>query len=138
MMRALHLGLRVTDLDRSTAFYRAVGYEVIAEVPETPIGHLLMLKLSGDPFVTLELVHHPGYAPSDADSPLSHLVIQVDDLAATGTRLAERGIDIDEPSSPDGTPGFWTAMLTDPDGNRIELVQWPPGHADGITAADQA
>jgi lactoylglutathione lyase len=27
---------------------------------------------------------------------------------------------------------------TDPDGNRIELVQWPAGHADGITAADFA
>jgi lactoylglutathione lyase len=26
--------------------------------------------------------------------------------------------------------------VTDPDGNRIELVQWPAGHADGITAAD--
>jgi hypothetical protein len=26
--------------------------------------------------------------------------------------------------------------LTDPDGYRIELVQWPPGHLDGITAAD--
>jgi dihydrofolate reductase len=23
-----------------------------------------------------------------------------------------------------------------PDGNRVELVQWPPGHADGMTAAD--
>ncbi len=23
-----------------------------------------------------------------------------------------------------------------PDGYRIELVQWPTGHADGITAAD--
>ena len=29
-------------------------------------------------------------------------------------------------------------MVTDPDGNRIELIQWPPGHADGITAADAA
>lgn len=26
--------------------------------------------------------------------------------------------------------------ITDPDGNRIELVQWPTGHADGITKAD--
>jgi hypothetical protein len=26
--------------------------------------------------------------------------------------------------------------LVDPDGYRIELVQWPPGHRDGITAAD--
>lgn len=44
-MRALHLGLRVTDLDGSLAFYRAVGYEVIGDVPDTDIGHLTMLKL---------------------------------------------------------------------------------------------
>jgi lactoylglutathione lyase len=28
--------------------------------------------------------------------------------------------------------------VIDPDGNRIELVQWPAGHADGLTAADWA
>jgi hypothetical protein len=28
--------------------------------------------------------------------------------------------------------------IVDPDGNRIELVQWPAGHVDGITAADWA
>ena len=88
-------------------------------------------------FVTLELVYHPDFAPTDGDSPLSHLVIQVDDMEAARTRLAERGVDVDDPASPDGSPDFWTAMLADPDGNRIELVQWPPGHADGITAADQ-
>jgi lactoylglutathione lyase len=136
-MRALHLGLRVTDLDRSLAFYLAVGYEVVGDVPDTDIGHLTMLKLPGDDFVTLELVCHPEYAPSGGDSPLSHLVIQVDDMGTARARLAERGIDVDEPTSPDGSSDFWTAMLTDPDGNRIELVQWPPGHADGITAADQ-
>jgi lactoylglutathione lyase len=27
-------------------------------------------------------------------------------------------------------------MLTDPDGHRIELVQWPAGHPAGMTAAD--
>ena len=27
-------------------------------------------------------------------------------------------------------------MLTDPDGYRIELVQWPPGHPEGMTAGD--
>ena len=29
-----------------------------------------------------------------------------------------------------------TAWITDPDGNRIELVRWPPGHPDALTAAD--
>ena len=28
-MRTLHLGLRVADLDRSLAFYTAVGYEIV-------------------------------------------------------------------------------------------------------------
>jgi lactoylglutathione lyase len=135
-VRALHFGLRVTDLDLSLTFYRAVGYEVIGEVPDTDIGHLVMLQLPGDDFVTLELVHHLGYAPTDGDSPLSHFVIQVEDMDRTCRQLAEGGIDVDEPTSPDGSPDFLTAMLSDPDGNRIELVQWPPGHADGMTAAD--
>ena len=33
-MRTLHIGLRVADLDRSLAFYRAVGYEVVGSTPE--------------------------------------------------------------------------------------------------------
>jgi lactoylglutathione lyase len=28
--------------------------------------------------------------------------------------------------------------VIDPDGNRIEVIQWPAGNADGITAADWA
>jgi len=39
-------------------------------------------------------------------------------------------------NSPNGSDDFLTAWIVDPDGNRIELVQWPPGHADGMTAAD--
>ena len=52
-----HVGLSVTDLDRSLAFYKALGYEVVGSVPETPFGRLTMLKLPDDPFVSLELVH---------------------------------------------------------------------------------
>src|SRR4029450_5483189 len=32
-----HFGLRVADLGRSLAFYRAVGYEVVGSVPETAV-----------------------------------------------------------------------------------------------------
>ena len=42
-MRTLHFGLRVADLDRSLAFYTAVGYEVIGTVPGTAFGDLTML-----------------------------------------------------------------------------------------------
>src|SRR2546430_9021392 len=50
-----HFGLRVADLDGSLAFYTAVGYEIVGNVPETGLGHLTMLRLPGDEFVTIEL-----------------------------------------------------------------------------------
>jgi lactoylglutathione lyase len=137
-MRTLHFGLRVADLDRSLAFYTAVGYEVIGSVPDTPLGRLTMLKLPGDEFVTIELVHDPTEAQVGVGTGLSHFVIKVESMDATITELAARGIDAEVPTSPDDSEDFRTTWIVDPDGNRIELVQWPAGHADGMTAADWA
>jgi lactoylglutathione lyase len=135
-MRTLHFGLRVTDLDRSLAFYTAVGYEVVGSVPETPLGELTMLKLPDDEFVTIELVHDPAQADVAVGTALSHFVIKVASMDDTIADLAASGIDADAPTSPDGSDDFRTTWIVDPDGNRIELVQWPAGHADGMTAAD--
>jgi lactoylglutathione lyase len=88
-MRTLHVGLRVSDLDCSLAFYQAVGYTVIGTVEGTAFGSLSMLQLPAEPAAL--------------------------------------------PGGPDGPRTSW---ITDPDGYRIELVQWPAGHADGITKAD--
>jgi lactoylglutathione lyase len=135
-MRTLHFGLRVADLDRSLAFYTAMGYEVVGSVPETPLGHLTMLKLPGDEFVAIELVHDPSHGEVNVGTGLSHFVIKVESMDATISELAARGIDADEPASPDGSDDFRTTWVIDPDGNRIELVQWPADHADGMSAAD--
>jgi lactoylglutathione lyase len=137
-MRTLHFGLRVADLDRSLAFYTAIGYEVVGSVPETPLGHLTMLKLPGDEFATIELVHNPAQGEAGTGAGLSHFVIKVESLAATINELAARGVSAEAPVSPDGSDDFRTTWVIDPDGNRIEVVQWPAGHADGITAADWA
>lgn len=136
-MRTLHFGLRVADLDRSLAFYTALGYQAIGEVPETGFGSLTMLKLPDDEFVALELVHDPARGSVDPGG-LNHLVIKVESMHATVADLAAHGIDAEPPSSPDGSEDFWTSWLTDPDGYRIELVQWPVGHPDGMTEADMS
>ena len=135
-MRTLHFGLRVADLDRSLAFYTAVGYEVVGTVPGTALGDLTMLKLPDDDFVMIELVSSRSPDGAAGGTGLSHFVIKVESLDATMADLAAAGLDVEAPDSPDGTDDFRTTWITDPDGNRIELVQWPPGHADGITAAD--
>jgi lactoylglutathione lyase len=134
-MRTLHVGLRVADLEQSLAFYAGLGYQVLGNVPETEFGSLTMLKLPDDPFVALELVHDPRRGAVDPGG-LNHLVIQVESMRATVGRLTERGIEVEPASSPDGSEDFWTAWVTDPDGCRIELVQWPAGHPEGMTAAD--
>ncbi|GAB3750696.1 VOC family protein [Microlunatus parietis] len=130
-MRMLHLGLRVTDLDRSLAFYTALGYLEVGRVPETGFGSLTMLRLPDDPYVSLELVHDPERPVTDT-SAINHLVVQVDDLDAMISELAGRGIEAEPPSE----PGPRVSWLTDPDGYRIELVQWAPGHPPGMTEAD--
>ena len=135
-MRTLHFGLRVADLERSVAFYTSVGYEIVGSVPETPLGHLTMLRLPGDDFVAIELVHDPTVSTVHIGTGLSHFVIKVESLTATITKLAAQGIDAAELGSPSGSDDVRTTWITDPDNNRIELVQWPAGHPDGITAAD--
>jgi catechol 2,3-dioxygenase-like lactoylglutathione lyase family enzyme len=129
----LQVGLRVTDLGRSLAFYSALGYVEIGGVPETEFGSLTMLQLPDDPFVSLELVHDPA-RPVKEVSAVNHLVVQVDDLETTIADLATRGVTAEPPAEPG--PGIRTSWLNDPDGYRIELVQWPPGHSAGMTAAD--
>jgi lactoylglutathione lyase len=136
-MRTLHTGLRVSDLARSLAFYKALGYDVLGTVPETAFGSLTMLMLPDDEFVSLELVHDPQRGKVEPGG-LNHFVIQVERMHSTIELLAARGIEVEPPSSPDGSDDFWTAWVEDPDGYRIELVQWPAGHADGITRAEMS
>jgi lactoylglutathione lyase len=134
-MRTLHTGIRVRDEVRSIAFYVALGYEVVGRAPETPMGTLTMLKLPSDEAVSLELVQGPQRHGEETGA-LSHLVVHVEDLRAVVATLASRGITTEPPTSPDASDDFWTSWVTDPDGVRIELVQWPPGHAAGLTGDD--
>jgi len=98
-MRTLHVGLRVSDLERSLTFYAAVGYTVVGTVEGTAFGSLSMLQLPGDHFVTIELVHDPARGTADLGTGISHLVIQVESLDVTLADLAAKG-------SRPGRPGF--------------------------------
>lgn len=135
-MKTLHTAYRVTDLAASLRFYTALGYEEIGRVPLGDGTSLTMLKFPGEQVVTLELVHRPADAPVQVGTGFSHLVVQVDELAAALGALSQAGLQPEPEQRPGGPDGPRTSFLTDPDGYRIELVQWPPGHADGISPAD--
>jgi lactoylglutathione lyase len=129
----LHTAYRVSDLERSADFYRNIGFREIGRVPFADGSTLVMLNLPGDgEVVTLELVHNPALGAVELGNGFSHIVVQVEDLAATVSNL--RSISV--PCGPIEHPGPAVCNLRDPDEYRIELVEWPPGHADGITSAD--
>jgi lactoylglutathione lyase len=135
-VRTLHFGIRVSDLRQSLAFYTAVGYRAIGRVEGTTYGTLTMLQLPDDPFVTIELVYDSETTDIGPGTGFNHVVIQVDSLEKTRDGLADSGIEpepIEFPGGPNGPRSFW---ITDPDGYRIEVLQWPDGHADGITEED--
>jgi lactoylglutathione lyase len=135
-MKTLYVAYRVTDLNRSLAFYSTLGYIEVGQVALDDGARLVILKFSDEPVATLELVHRPGDGRVDVGSGFDHLAIQVDTLAATLEILTEAGLEPEPLQYPAGPDGPKTSWLTDPDGYRIELVEWPPGHADGVTAAD--
>jgi lactoylglutathione lyase len=129
---------RVGDLDRSLVFYTALGYVELGRVEGGDRGRLVILKFPDEPVATLELVHRFGDRRVEVGNGFDHLAIQVDVLAATLKALTQAGLKPEPVQFPGGSDGPKTSWLTDPDGYRIELVEWPAGHPDGITAADFA
>jgi lactoylglutathione lyase len=135
-VKTLHTAYRVTDLAASLGFYSALGYREVGRVDAGDEASLTMLSFPGEDVVTLELVHRPADGAVQVGNGFSHLVVQVDELAATIEELTRAGLQPGPEQHPAGPAGPRTSWLTDPDGYRIELVQWPPGHPDGISAAD--
>lgn len=136
-MKTLLTAYRVQNLARSLAWYGQVGFREIGRVSFADGTVLAMLNLPGDgDVVTLELVDDGGRQPFALGTGFSHIAVQVDDLAATLADLAAKGVAFEEPQRPAGEDGPYTCSLRDPDGYRLELVEWPPGHPDDMTRAD--
>lgn len=135
-MKTLHTAYRVSDLDLSLAFYRALGYREIGHGDLPDGSSLTMLAFPGESVVGLELVHRPDAGPVVLGDGFDHLVVQVHDLEAAIAALTREGLQPEAAQHPGGPDGPRTSWVSDPDGYRIELVEWPRGHPDGITAAD--
>ncbi len=136
-MKTLLTAYRVRDLVRSLAWYGKVGFREIGRVSFEDGTVRAMLNLPGDgDVVTLELVDDGGRQLVALGTGFSHIAVQVDDLAATLADLAAQSVTCAEPQRPAGEDGPHTSFLLDPDGYRLELVQWPSGHPDDMTRAD--
>ena len=136
-MKTLHTAYRVRDLERSLRFYESIGFLEIGRLTIGDGSTLVMLNLPDDGgVVTLELVHKDGSRPIQVGDGFSHIAVQVEDLSVILAGLADKGVRFGELTLPAGPDGPKTSFVQDPDGYRLELVEWPRGHADGITRDD--
>jgi lactoylglutathione lyase len=118
----LHTCYRITDVDRSVAFYTALGFEERRRMPIRDEAINVFMGLPGDGD-RLELTYNFGVDSYELGTGYGHVAISVDDMDGTLARLAEQEIEPERPPYRVREGGSLIAFVRDPDGYRIELIE---------------
>jgi len=124
-MTFIHTCYRVTDPERSVAFYEALGFEKRRELPIREEAVNYFLGIPGEDGPELELTYNfetpdGGY---EVGTGYGHIALTVDDLDATLAALSEEGIQPERPPYSVREGGSRICFVRDPDGYRIELIE---------------
>jgi lactoylglutathione lyase len=142
-MSLIHTCYRITDVDRSVAFYNALGFNEIGRIPihrrdrsaadearpdaETAAGleaiNVFMGLPDDGPEPRLELTHNFGVDSYDVGTGYGHIAITTPDLDGALANLSEQGIQPERPPYTIREGGSRLCFVRDPDGYRIELIE---------------
>jgi catechol 2,3-dioxygenase-like lactoylglutathione lyase family enzyme len=126
-----HLGLPVTNIDRSKAFYLAFGFTEVmqADLPGAPEAiHVSMLRKND---LTLELYQLSGEERRDIagrrDGHIDHIALNVIDIEQAYAEIRAAGLEVVEAEAPLFLP-FWSHgvryfTVRGPDGEKVEFNQ---------------
>jgi lactoylglutathione lyase len=124
--RYLHTMYRITDPEKSRAFYEALGLEYRREFPIVRDGELEATNyFFGVPEQEEELeltLNHDGRT-YDLGTGYGHIALGVDDLDGALARLREQGIEPERPPYSVREGGSRLCFVQDPDGYRVELIE---------------
>ena len=121
-MELAHTCYRITDIDRSVAFYTALGFEELRRMPIREEAINVFMGLPGDG-PRLELTYNFGVDSYELGTGYGHIAVTLDDLDQTLARLAEQGIAPERPPYTVREGGSRLCFVRDPDGYRIELIE---------------
>jgi lactoylglutathione lyase len=120
-MELIHTCYRITDPDRSVAFYEALGFEKRRELPIRDEAVNIFMGLPGDGD-RLELTYNFGVDSYELGTGYGHIALTVDDLDQTLARLAEQGIEPEREPYRVREGGARLCFVRDPDQYRVELI----------------
>ena len=126
MTAFLHTMVRVTDPDRTRAFYEALGFRFSGDMDIVRDGELEATNYFfslGDDENVLELTYNHDGRSYELGTGYGHIAIGVDDLDGTLARLKEQGIEPDRPPYQVREGGSRLCFVRDPDEYRIELIE---------------
>jgi lactoylglutathione lyase len=123
-MELVHTCYRITEPDRSVAFYESLGFEERRRMPIRDEATNIFMGLPGDDD-RLELTHNHetpegGY---EVGTGYGHIAVTVDDLDSTLEQLAGQGIEPERPPYTVREGGSRLCFVRDPDGYRVELIE---------------
>jgi lactoylglutathione lyase len=122
-VQLIHTCYRVTDPERSVAFYEALGLERRRELPIRDEAVNYFLGVPGEPQPELELTHNFGVDSYELGTGYGHVALTVDDLDGTLEQLAAQGIEPERPPYQVREGGSRICFVRDPDGYRVELIE---------------
>jgi len=120
-MELIHTCYRITDIDRSVAFYEALGFEDRRRMPIRDEAINVFMGLPGDGD-RLELTYNHGVDSYEIGTGYGHIAVSVDDIDETLGRLQEQGIEPEREPYRVREGGSRICFVRDPDGYRIELI----------------
>ena len=120
-LRLNHVGIYAKDYERSMEFFtKTVGLrEAFTIRSNDGKPTLTYLQINRDTFLEL------APATGDRQPGLSHVGIWPENLSATVAALRARGVKVDDPRT--GATLTSITNVTDPDGVRLELLDFLPG-----------
>ena len=121
-MELIHTCYRMTDVDRSVAFYEALGFEERGRFPIRDEAINIFMGLPGDGD-RLELTYNFGVDSYELGTGYGHIAVTVDDLDGALERLSAQGIEPERPPYTVREGGSRLCFVRDPDGYRIELIE---------------
>ena len=119
--------LRITDPEKSRAFYQALGFTFSRDMEIVRNGELEATNYffsMGDHENVLELTFNHDGRTYDLGTAYGHIAIGVDDLDGTlATLSSEHGIEPERPPYQVSEGGSRICFVRDPDDYRIELIE---------------
>jgi lactoylglutathione lyase len=123
--KLLHTRYRVSDMEKTVAFYRDVlGLELIRQSTSPRGSQLAFFKAPGSE-EEIEICKFDGSGPVNVGSDITHLAFEIDDLEAFAKHAAAKGYPLSDGPTKTSS-GSVIAFVDAPEGYEIELIQKAP------------